>query len=76
MDSRFRGNDMGFKKESFMGRLPEILLILGIILLLFGPQKLPEIGAALGRAIREFKKNMSETEEEIKKPIEAESSPK
>ena len=42
-----------------------------MFILLFGAQKLPEVGAALGRAIREFKKNMRETEEEIKKPIES-----
>ena len=63
-------------KEFFMGRLPEAILILAVIILLFGAQKLPEVGAALGKAIREFKKNMRETEEEIKKPIEAESSQK
>ncbi len=57
-----------------MSRLPELILILAVIVLLFGAQKLPELGAALGRAIREFKKNLRETEEEIKKPIE--SSPK
>jgi sec-independent protein translocase protein TatA len=59
-----------------MGRLPELILILAVFILLFGAQKLPEVGAALGRAIREFKKNMSETEAEIKKPIESEASPK
>ena len=59
-----------------MGRMPELILILAVFILLFGAQKLPEVGAALGRAIREFKKNMRDTEEEIKKPIEAESLPK
>ncbi len=54
-----------------MGRMPELILILAVFILLFGAQKLPEVGAALGRAIREFKKNMRETEEEIKKPIES-----
>jgi len=58
------------------GRTLELILILAVITLLFGAQKLPEIGAALGRAIREFKKNMRETQEEIKKPIESESQPK
>jgi len=53
-----------------MGRMPELILILAIFILLFGAQKLPETGAALGRAIREFKKNMREDQEEIKKPME------
>lgn len=34
----------------------ELIAILVIILILFGPGKLPEIGKALGRGIREFKK--------------------
>ena len=59
-----------------MGRLPEMILIVAVFILLFGAQKLPEVGAALGRAIREFKKNMKDVEEDIKKPIEAESTPK
>jgi len=36
--------------------LPEILMIFALVLLLFGPKKLPEIGKALGKGIREFKK--------------------
>jgi len=59
-----------------MNRLPELILILAVIVLLFGAQKLPELGAALGKAIREFKKNLRETEEEIKKPLESEAKPK
>jgi TatA/E family protein of Tat protein translocase len=47
---------------------PEMLVILAIALILFGPQKLPELGKALGKAIREFKK----TTEEVKGSIEAE----
>lgn len=40
-----------------MGRigLGELLVVAIIILLLFGAQRLPQIGAALGKAIREFK---------------------
>lgn len=55
-----------------MGRIgiPELVLILVIFVIFFGPTKLPEIGAALGKAIREFKKSMKDVEEEVKKPIE------
>jgi len=35
--------------------LPKILLILGVVLLLFGPRRLPELGSSLGHAIRGFK---------------------
>ncbi len=40
-----------------MGRigLGELLLVALIVLLIFGAQRLPQIGAALGKAIREFK---------------------
>jgi len=37
------------------GGMPEIILILIIALVLFGSSKLPEIGSAAGKAIREFK---------------------
>ena len=35
---------------------PELIVILVVALLIFGPGKLPEIGSALGRGIRDFKK--------------------
>ncbi len=38
----------------------EILLILLIILILFGPSKLPELARGMGNAIKEFKKAMRE----------------
>ncbi|MDY0257480.1 MULTISPECIES: twin-arginine translocase TatA/TatE family subunit [Gudongella] len=34
---------------------PELILILAIALVIFGPSKLPEIGKSLGKAIKEFK---------------------
>ena len=52
------------------GRTGEILLILVVFVLLFGANKLPEIGAALGKAIREFKKSVKDVEDEVKKPVE------
>jgi sec-independent protein translocase protein TatA len=36
--------------------MPELIVILVIILLIFGAAKLPEIGRSLGKAIKEFKK--------------------
>jgi sec-independent protein translocase protein TatA len=39
-----------------------LLLILGIALLVFGPQKLPELGKGLGEAIRGFKSSLREGE--------------
>ena len=40
--------------------LPEIIIIVLIIVLLFGAKKLPEIAKALGKAIKEFKKSSKE----------------
>ena len=38
----------------------ELILILGVILVVFGPGKLPEIGAAVGRSFREFRNATSD----------------
>ncbi len=52
-----------------MGRIgmPELILILAVFVLLFGAQKLPEIGSAIGKAIREFKKSVRDVEDDVKK---------
>ncbi len=47
-----------------------LLLILAIVLIIFGPGKLPEIGEGLGKSIRGFKKAMSE-KEKPKEELEA-----
>jgi sec-independent protein translocase protein TatA len=45
--------------------MPELLIILVIILIIFGAGKLPEIGRGLGRGIKNFKQATSEKPEEI-----------
>jgi sec-independent protein translocase protein TatA len=57
--------------------MPELIIILVIILIIFGAGKLPEIGAGLGKGIQNFKKSSkeakiedSEEEEESTKKIE------
>ncbi len=47
-------------------RMPELLLILAIVVILFGANKLPQLGAGLGQSIRGFKKAMSGEDE---KPV-------
>ncbi|MDY0042237.1 MAG: twin-arginine translocase TatA/TatE family subunit [Desulforhabdus sp.] len=41
--------------------MPELLVILVIVLIIFGAGKLPEIGAGLGKGIRNFKKATNES---------------
>jgi sec-independent protein translocase protein TatA len=43
----------------------ELLLVLGILLLILGPGRLPEMGSAMGRTIREFRKASSELDETV-----------
>jgi len=40
--------------------VPELIIILVIILLLFGAKRLPEIAKSLGKSVKDFKKSMSE----------------
>jgi len=42
---------------------PELMIILVIIMIIFGAGKLPEIGSAFGRSIKNFKLSMKEAEE-------------
>lgn len=42
----------------------ELLVILGVVLLFFGPKRLPGLGNSLGSAIRGFKRGISGSEEE------------
>jgi sec-independent protein translocase protein TatA len=49
-----------------MGRIgiPELLIILVIVILIFGANRLPELGRGIGRGIRNFKDATSEKDEE------------
>jgi sec-independent protein translocase protein TatA len=49
---------------------PELIVILGIAVLVFGGKKLPEIGSGLGKAISSFKNGISDIEESGKNIIE------
>ncbi len=50
-----------------MGNLgfTEIMIILLVVLLLFGARRLPEVGASIGKGIREFKRSLTDTQEAI-----------
>ena len=48
--------------------MPELIIILIIILIIFGAGKLPEIGSGIGKGIKNFKKATKEQPEEINPP--------
>ncbi len=53
-------------------RLPEVLIILVVLVLVFGANKIPQLGDALGKGIRNFKKS---TEGEDEPPPQAKAQP-
>jgi sec-independent protein translocase protein TatA len=50
--------------------LPEMILIMIVALLIFGPKKLPEIGKSMGKAIKGFQEASREFESEFKREAE------
>ena len=46
--------------------LPGLIIILIVVLIFFGPSKLPELAKSLGKTVKEFKKGISEVEKDIK----------
>lgn len=53
----------------FLGNIgmPELIIIMLIVLLLFGAKKIPELMSGLGKGVKSFKKGMKEVEDEIEK---------
>ena len=49
--------------------MPELIVILLVVIILFGARKLPEIGSALGKAIREFKKAGKDIQDDVKDAV-------
>jgi sec-independent protein translocase protein TatA len=58
-----------------VGHFWEILILLVIVLLVFGPGKLPEVGSALGRGIREFKDATSGNHDSYQPPVISQTPP-
>lgn len=51
---------------------PEMLMIMFIVLLLFGANRLPELAKGIGKSVREFKKAASGVEDEVRRAMEEE----
>lgn len=49
--------------------VPELIIIVLVVIILFGAKRLPEIGNSLGKAIREFRKAGKEIQDEVKDVI-------
>jgi sec-independent protein translocase protein TatA len=60
-----------YREEHMFGiGIPELVIVLVIVLIVFGAGRLPEIGAGIGNAIKNFKKATIEKDEEEPKEIE------
>ena len=46
--------------------LPEMLIILAIVILIFGANRLPELGKGIGAGIKNFKSSMKDNSEEVR----------
>ena len=51
---------------------PELIIILVIALIIFGPRKLPELGRSLGRSLKEFKRASNELQNTLNEEIRVE----
>jgi TatA/E family protein of Tat protein translocase len=52
--------------------MPELIIILVIALIIFGPRKLPELGKSLGRSLNEFKKASTDLQNTLEQEIKLE----
>jgi sec-independent protein translocase protein TatA len=55
--------------------VPELIVILVLALVVFGPKRLPEIGRTIGKSLREFRRASSELRQELRIDLEADDEP-
>lgn len=58
-----------------MPSMPELLIILAIVVLLFGAKKIPDLAKGVGKGIKDFKQAVKEDETEEKKEIASKEEP-
>ena len=54
----------------FGGHWTYLLILLVVVLIIFGPGRLPELGGAVGKAMREFRKATTELTDEVKNSVD------
>jgi TatA/E family protein of Tat protein translocase len=52
--------------------MPELIIVLVIALIIFGPRKLPELGKSLGRSLNEFKRASTDLQNTLEQEIKLE----
>ena len=55
----------------FGGHWIYLLILLVVVLIIFGPGRLPELGGAVGRAMREFRKATTELQDEVRNTVDS-----
>lgn len=50
--------------------LPEIIIILVVILLIFGPRRLPEMAKGIGQSVREFRKGIRDMKDDFEEAVQ------
>jgi len=69
-------NNGTLKEETMFGiGMPELVVIMVIVMIIFGANKLPQIGSGLANGIRNFKKGIGEKEETDTTPKKIEETP-
>ncbi len=57
----------------FIGNIgiPELIIVLVLALIIFGPGKLPEVGKSIGKSINEFKRASKEMQKDLSETVDA-----
>ncbi|KAG6418114.1 hypothetical protein SASPL_120313 [Salvia splendens] len=71
VDRPRRAQKRGFSCNCIFGLgVPEIVVIVGVSALVFGPKALPEVGRSIGKTVKSFQQAAKEFETEIRKDVE------
>ncbi|KAL1558842.1 sec-independent protein translocase protein TATA, chloroplastic-like [Salvia divinorum] len=71
LDRPMRAQKRGFSCNCIFGLgVPEIVVIVGVSALVFGPKALPEVGRSIGKTVKSFQQAAKEFETELRKDVE------